>query len=152
MHTLSGTQVGIVSHLSKLTLVNESLAKQASPVIQKRMRLSECLKEQQQMAAAMINQQPFTKYESMWITNKETDEKVRTEVPKTIKPWYWEADGVWYLECRYGNRRLMFRDGMRIIKVGKLDHLVQVIGLVISAVEAGELDEQLKAAYARNLD
>jgi hypothetical protein len=141
-----------VSHLSKLTLVDELSAKQADPVIRKRMRLSEQLKEQQQMAAAMINQQPFTKYKAIWITEKGTGETIKREVPKTIKPWYWEANGVWYLECRYGNRRLAFRGDMRIVKVGKLDRLVQVIGLVISAVEAGELDEQLKAAYARNLD
>ena len=139
-------------HLAKLTLVNESLTGRNDPVLRKRMRFSERLKEQQQMVAAMIHQQPFTKYESIWTTDNETGEKVKTEVPKTIKPWYWEANGAWYLECRYGNRRLRIKDGMSIIKVGKLDNLVRVIGLVISAVEAGELDEQLNAAYTRNLD
>ncbi len=141
-----------MSHLSELTLINESLAKQDDPLIRKRMRLSERLREQQQMAAAMIDKQPFTKYESVWIADSETGEKVRKEVPKTIKPWYWQADGTWYLECRYGNRRLKINDGMSIIKVGKLNNLVSVVGILLSAVEAGELDEQLKAAYARNLD
>ncbi len=139
-------------HLAKLTLVNESLTGRNDPVLRKRMRFSERLKEQQQMVAAMIHQQPFTKYESVWIADSDTGEKVKTEVPKIIKPWYWQADGMWYLECRYGNRRLKINDGMSIIKVGKLDNLVSVIGILLSAVEAGELDGQLKAAYARNLD
>ena len=72
----------------------------------------------------------------------------RVTVPKRFRAWFWhDISGVWFLEVRYGARALkLSKAGATSIVVGEQDKLVDIIGTVIEAVRAGELDAAIEEA------
>ena len=140
-----------MSILSKLSVVEDQSKFEPDPILRRRAKLIERMKEQQEMAQAMIDKKPYMKYQAVWVNDEETGEKVKKNMPRKLRQWYWELDGIWYFQCSYGNRKLKLRSGKSVIKVGKLDKLVSTIGLLISAAEAGEMDKMLEDAYTKKL-
>ena len=69
-------------------------------------------------------------------------------VPKRFCAWFWhDISGVWFLEVRYGARALKLdKSGATSIVVGEQENLVDIIGTVIEAVRAGELDALIEEA------
>ncbi len=72
----------------------------------------------------------------------------RVTVPKRFCAWFWhDISGVWFLEVRYGARALKLdKSGATSIVVGEQENLVDIIGTVIEAVRAGELDALIEEA------
>ena len=79
-----------------------------------------------------------------------TGEKVMTEKKQRVMPW-WNAQpsGSCVFFVRAGWKPIEFEKGKAAIAVPSLDKLPSVIDTVISAVRAGELDEQLAQASAQ---
>ncbi len=69
-------------------------------------------------------------------------------MPKRFRAWYWhDISGVWFLEVRYGARSLkLSKSGATSIVVGEQENLVDIIGTLIEAVRAGELDAAIEEA------
>ncbi|OOZ41330.1 hypothetical protein BOW53_04225 [Solemya pervernicosa gill symbiont] len=136
--------------LSKLSFVKDQERNiQADPVLLRRSKLSARLHEQLEMAKAAIKHEPYIKYRSVWVDDTESGEKVKKELPRKMRKWFFELHDEWFFQINYGNRKIKAKGGMSTIKVGNMEGLVSAIELLIDAVNAGELDKQLADAYVR---
>ena len=138
-------------YLTKLSFVKQQTRNPSDPIQARRQKLIERLTEQKEMAQAMINKESFIRYHAVWVEDQETGEQVKKQLPRKIRKWYWQNAGVWYFQCNYGNKKLGLKNGMSTVKVGDLDKLIPTIDLLISAVEAGEMDKVLEDAYTRKI-
>lgn len=138
-----------MSYLSKLKIVHNTMLNPNDPVHRRRLRLIERLKEQQELAQAMLDRKPYTKMKKVWVPDKETGGEVRKLMPVPVKQWYWSSDGIYYFQVYYGRRKLPLRDGKSAVVVGSAEQLPEIIATLIAAVESGELDDALKDAYIR---
>jgi hypothetical protein len=129
--------------LSSLKAVARPEIVSKPPVLAKRMKLIERLEEQAAMVIALIDKQPFTAFKDKTVTNKETGEKTVTKVPRKIRPWYFENNGHYYFEVKLGGTAWEIEPNKPTIDVGDLTNLPEVIKIIISATEKGELDSYL---------
>ncbi len=82
-----------------------------------------------------------------WITDKDTGEKLRKEVPIRMRRWWWSDDtGKVMLEVRYGNKPLELQPGKPTIEIGEQDNLLPVLSTLRQGIVAGELDKLLMDA------
>jgi hypothetical protein len=111
----------------------------ADPVLQRRAKIIDRLKQQAQLA-----QDPnYTLSRQKWVKSENGVKELR-EVPKKVIPWWrTDATGNVVLTVRYGAKPIEFEKGKAAIAVGKKDKLIPTIETVIAAVEAGELDAVL---------
>jgi len=118
-----------MAHLSKLQLIHNTQLNPDNIIHQRRISMIEQLKVQQDMAEAMIERKRYTKL----------------KVPP--RQWYWQFEGIYYIHIFYDNKKLALKDGKSAVVVGsEITSLIPTFGVLISAVEAGELDEALKDA------
>jgi hypothetical protein len=111
-------------------------------------KLLRYLDEQKSLAEAEIAGTSFQAMKRVTRTN-DAGEKVRVEAPRTVrKGWFTDTQGKLFFQLRYGSKPLEFAKGMNAVEVADRDALPGTIGSVIEAVNAGELDAQLKAAIA----
>lgn len=104
------------------------------------------LAEQKAMAEAEIAGTPLNATRTVTRTN-EAGEKVRVDAPRKVrKGWFTDATGKMVFQVRYGSNPLEFARGMNAIEVDNLAAIPAVIGSIIEAINAGELDAQLNAA------
>lgn len=137
--------------LSSLKAVARPEIVSKPPVLAKRMKLIERLEEQAAMVIALIDKQPFTAFKDKTITNGETGEKTVTKVPRKIRPWYFENNGHYYFEVKFGGKVYELESGKPTIDIGELAQLPTVIQLIVKAVEKGELDEFLVITEAEKI-
>jgi len=113
-----------------------------------RTKLLNYLAEQRALAEAEIAGTPFQATKKVTRTN-EAGEKVRVDAPRHVrKGWFTDATGKMFFQLRYGSKPLEFAKGMNAVEVAERNALPGVIGSIIEAVNAGELDQQLTAAIA----
>lgn len=111
-------------------------------------KLLRYLNEQKALAEAEISGTPFTAMRKVTRTD-EAGERVHGEAPRHVrKGWFCDPTGKMFFQLRYGSRPLELAKGMNAIELTNLAALPETIGSVIGAVNAGELDTQLKAAIA----
>jgi hypothetical protein len=136
-----------MSVLAGLKVANTSRRDAHSPSQRRRAKLVEKLEEQLQGAEALISGMSFQTTKRITRTDA-NGELERVTVPKRFRAWYWhDISGVWFLEVRYGARALKLdKSGATSIVVGERDKLVDIIGTVIEAVRAGELDAAIEEA------
>jgi hypothetical protein len=66
------------------------------------------------------------------------------------KPWWWDEDGVYYLQPRFGTHLIEIIAGKPTIECGNsLDDVRHALEELHRMVEAGEVDEQIHAARER---
>jgi len=69
------------------------------------------------------------------------------EIQKQVRPWWFvSADGKVCLNIRYGAKLVELAKGKTAIEIANADDLIKTLELVKSAVDAGELDNQIEAA------
>ena len=113
------------------------------PKVDRRRRLIEQLNEQLEMAQAALKGEHYSKTYQKWV-KKEDGERVLVNQPKRLRTWWQEdAAGNCAIIVRFGNRPLELEKGKAAIDVGPKSKLPEVISVLISAVNAGELDELL---------
>ena len=137
-----------MAHLSKLKFSDKHRSRVKMTVEERlRHKLIDRLKEQKELAEADLNGEPLVKMRYKSIKDEATGEMKRVQVPRQLRRWWWkdETDAV-LLELRYGNKPIAVVDNKSTIEVGAMDKLPKVIGMVIEAVSAGELDKVLNAA------
>ncbi len=136
-----------MSILTTLKTANVSRCDANSPVQRRRAKLVEKLEEQLQGAEALISGMSFQTTKRITRTGA-NGELERVTVPKRFCAWFWhDISGVWFLEVRYGARALKLdKSGATSIVVGEQENLVDIIGTVIEAVRAGELDALIEEA------
>lgn len=135
-----------MSILKSLKLVAATPANPGASEHGFRDKLLRYLNEQKALAEAEITGTPFSAMRKVTRTN-EAGEKVRVEAPRHIrKGWFTDASGKMFFQLRYGSRPLELAKGMNAIEVDGLADVPNIIGSIIGAINAGELDPQLTAA------
>ena len=138
-----------MSAFNGLKLVAAKRPQAATPIVQRRNKLSNQLWEQIELARAAAEGRTFAPVKLRNVVNKATGERTRIEAAKRVKQWWFVADsGRVCVQVRYGTRVLELAKGKNSIEVANGDELLSVLETVKSAVEAGELDAQIEAASA----
>ena len=116
-----------------------------NPTLDRRTKIIARLEEQK----ALLRDSGYVRAVRAWGKN-DAGEKVMTEKKQRVLPW-WNAQpsGSCVFFVRAGWKPIEFEKGKAAIAVPSLDKLPSVIDTVISAVRAGELDEQLAQASAQ---
>ena len=89
----------------------------------------------------------MTKYKS--IVDKETVLRKQVEMPKRIKPWWFQSEqGKVCVSVKYGSWTIELAKGKPSVEVGSAQDLIKTLETIKTAVEAGELDTQIETASA----
>ena len=85
------------------------------------------------------------KYRS--VKDSETGLRKQVEVPKRIKPWWFESQsGKVCVAIKYGSCTIELAKGKPSVEVASAEELVKALTAIKAAVQAGELDAQIELA------
>ena len=129
--------------LSKLKLTARPDKPVLNPLQTKQNKLTTRLEEQKAMAVCHFENQSYMAFKEVWVTDEESGERRKIKQPKKVRAWFYQVDGIYYFEIRYGNKALELQKGKPAIQVGKAENLLTTIDTVIESVKQGELDSQL---------
>ena len=139
-----------MSVLSNLKLVDVKKPRNMPAIVVRRNKLSSRLWEQIQLAKSQLEGTQFvvTKFRS--VKDRETGLVKQVEVPKRIKPWWFQSDeGKVCFSVRYGSWTIDLAKGKPSVEVESGEELVKALTTIKIAVEAGELDSQIEIASAK---
>ena len=139
-----------MSVLSNLKFVAVKKPRNMPAIVVRRNKLSSKLWEQIQLAKSQLEGTPFvvTKFRS--VKDRETGLVKQVEVPKRIKPWWFQSDeGKVCFSVRYGSWTIDLAKGKPSVEVESGEELVKALTTIKIAVEAGELDAQIEIASAK---
>jgi len=138
-----------MSAFTSLKLVAAKRPQAASPMVQRRNKLSNQLWEQMELARASAEGKTFAPVRLRNVKDKLTGERKTIQAAKRVKQWWFVAEnGRVCLQVRYGTRVLELARGKNSIEVGSGTELLAVLETVKKCVELGELDAQIDAASA----
>jgi len=135
-----------LSKLSFKTVERTGAAK--DPKQDRRRKLVAALDEQKLVLTAKIKGDAHTKQHAKWMTN-EQGERVQVKTQRQVKPWFFEQDNGWYVQCRYGARVLLVDGKNNAVFVSKLEQVDAVLDAFRAAAQAGELDAVIAQAAER---
>lgn len=136
-----------MGHLAKLNFKEFSRNVQTDPVLGRRDKLMAAIAEQQKLLTSALKGEIYTGAATR--TRKADAEKVRETVERTVRAWFHEQDGGWYVQCKYGARPLRLHDKGNAVFVPKLDAVAAVLDTFKLAAMSGELDAALANAAKR---
>jgi hypothetical protein len=112
-----------------------------SPVVLRRAKLIAHLHQQKQLAENPAHLKTIQK----WVV-QDNGVKAPVEISRRVQPW-WRIDesGQIFLKVRYGAKAIEFEKGKAAILIKDKSKLIATLDTLISAINAGELDEQLAA-------
>ena len=87
--------------LAKLNFKTVTKTNTRDPVIARREKLVAGLKEQKLVFAAALEGKDHRVERYKWMNN-EHGERVSVQTHRRVRPWFFEQDGGWYVQCRYG--------------------------------------------------
>ena len=135
-----------MSGLSALKFVASKPQLGNSPKHARRLKLSNKLHEQIQMAKAIQSGTEFVPVKIRSIKDEATGETRKVEIPKRLKPWWWSSDnGKMCITVRYGALTLEVVEGKNAIETENIAGVVTTLEVLRSAVDAGELDARIEA-------
>lgn len=137
-----------MSALAKLNLKTVQRTVKQDPVLARRTKLKAAIEEQHKVLAAVLAGKEYTVKTLRWQTN-DAGERVRVEHEKRVRAWFFEQDGGYYVQCRYGSRVLNISAKSNAVFVDKLDDVAGVLEAFKKAAEAGELDKAVVEATAK---
>ena len=134
--------------LAKLNFKSVTRSTTRDPVTTRRDKLVAGLKEQQLVYAAALKGEDHRVERHKWINN-EQGERVLVKTHRRVRPWFFEQDGGWYVQCRYG-ARVIAADGINnAVFVKTLKDVSAVLEAFLSAAQAGELDAAIAKTAER---
>ena len=138
-----------MTHLSKLSFKNvERAGAQKDPRLDRRNKVTAAVDEQKQVVAAALNGETYTVRRDKWMTNDQ-GERVLVKAERRVRPWFFEQDGGWYVQCRYGARVLLVDGANNAVFVKSLKEVNAVLDAFRAAAQAGELDAAIIKATER---
>jgi hypothetical protein len=130
----------IMSKLNTLNLITYVRQNNKDPKLKRRSKLIEKLNEQ----ILLAKDSTYSPTTRKWIID-DSGERKRVVVAKRIKQWWdKDANGNTVLTVRYGSKLLELAKGKSAIKLASDNDVVNVLGTVVVAVEAGELDAAIE--------
>lgn len=134
--------------LAKLNFKTVTKTNTRDPVIARRDKLVAGLKEQKLVYAAALEGKDHRVERHKWMNN-ELGERVLVKAHRRVRPWFFEQDGGWYVQCRYGARILAVDGTNNAVFVKVLKEVEPVLEAFIAAASSGELDSAIAKATQR---
>lgn len=131
-----------MSALAKLTVKTVTRANKQDPVQQRRQKLMAGIEEQLKVAAATVKGESYEVRRKVWAKN-EHGEKVLVERMRKVRAWFFEQDGGWYVQCKYGSKALALGKGGNAVFVKALDDVEGALQALYAAAASGELDREI---------
>jgi len=136
-----------MSALNTLKFVSAKKPTQLAPIEIRRRKLSSKLWSQIQLANALNNGESYTEKKFRTIKDRQTGETRSVEVLKRIRQmWFVSENGKVCVQIKYGSKILEFSKGKNAIEVNSGEELITALNTLKTAVESGELDNQLNLA------
>lgn len=137
-----------MSHIAKLNLKTVHRNVQRDPVVARRDKLLVAIEEQGRVLAAALAGNEHTVKVKRW-HKTEAGDRVRVEHEKRVRAWFFEQDGGWYVQCKYGARTVPLGDKGNAVFVKDLSAVKAVLEAFYAACAAGEFDDALNRLAAR---
>ena len=137
-----------MTHLAKLTFKTVDRSTKRDPIIARRDKLVAGLKEQKLVHAAALKKEDHRVERHKWIKD-EFGEAQLIKTHRRVRPWFFEQDGGWYVQCRYGARVIAADGTNNAVFVKTLKDVGPVLHVFLAAASAGELDSVLAQAAER---
>jgi hypothetical protein len=118
------------------------------PHILRRDKLVAALEQQLLVLASALEGRDHITERSKWMTNSE-GARVLVKTQRRVKPWFFEQDGGWYVQCRYGARVIAVDGKNNAVFAKSLKEVGPIIDVFIAATKAGELDSVIATAADR---
>lgn len=134
--------------LAKLNFKTITKSSTRDPVIARREKLVTALKEQKLVYAAALEGKDHRIERHKWMNN-EHGERVVVKTHRRVRPWFFEQDGGWYVQCRYGARVIAADGTNNAVFVKTLKEVEPVLDAFIAAASSGELDTAIAKATQR---
>ena len=135
-----------MSGLEALKFVQSQRKPGSGPAFARRQKLSSKISEQIHMAKAVQAGTDYQPVKVRMIRDEATGQMRRVEVPKRLKPWWWEAeDAKLLITVRYGARPMEVMEGKNAIETDSIAGVVTTLEVLRAAVDAGELDSRIDA-------
>ena len=139
--------------LASLKLTAARKPRTVPDAIKRRSKLIRKLGEQRELALAQSEGRTYAPKRFRTVRDRETGERLVREMPVRIKTWWWTGEkGETLLSIHYGSKTLEITKGKPAIEVASPADLLNVLDLLITAVQAGELDAQMEAASSKLRD
>jgi hypothetical protein len=116
-----------------------------SEIAARRQKLIVKLKEQQTVLEHHIKGERYAVTRPKWMQN-DHGERVLVQKQRVIHPWFFERDGGYYLQVKYGTRILSVDGVHNAIFVEAISDLRGVLSELIAATKVGELDGAIAQA------
>jgi hypothetical protein len=116
-----------------------------SEITARRQKLIVKLEEQQKVLEHHIKGERYAVTRPKWMQN-DHGASVLVQKQHIIRPWFFERDGGYYLQVKYGTRILSVDGVHNAIFVSALTELTKVLYVLISATQVGELDTAIAQA------
>ena len=116
-----------------------------SEIIARRQKLIVKLEEQQKVLDHHLKGERYVVTGPKWMSNNH-GERVLVQKQLIIRPWFFERDGGYYLQVKYGTRILSVDGVHNAIFVEAIFDLNGVLSGLITATETGELDAAIVQA------
>jgi hypothetical protein len=137
-----------MAHLAKLPFKTVDRSMKRDPIIARRDKLVAGLKEQKLVHAAALKKEDHRVERDKWMSN-DMGERVLVKTHRRIRPWFFEQDGGWYVQCRYGARVITADGTNNAVFVKSLDEVAGVLDAFLNAAAAGELDAAITRVAER---
>ena len=128
-----------MSSLAKLTIKTVSRHAQISPIEARRNKLLAAIREQVSVADAALRGEQYVVTAPRW-TKNDAGERVRVQRQRVVRAWFFEQDGGFYVQCKYGAKALMLSKDGNAIFVKGMAEVKGALELLLSAAANGELD------------
>ena len=116
-----------------------------SEITARRQKLIVKLEEQQKVLEHHIKGERYAVTRPKWMQN-DRGERVLVQKQHIIRPWFFERDGGYYIQVKYGTRILSVDGVHNAIFVEAILDLSGVLSELIAVTEAGELDSAIAQA------
>ena len=139
--------------LNTLKLTAARKVRAVPEVVKRRNKLLQKLSEQRALAEALLQGRHYAPKRLRSYKDADTGNRVLKEVPVRIKPWFWTGEkGEMLLAVQYGSRQIELTKGKSAVEVGSESNLLNVLDVLLTAVQNGELDAQIEAASTKLRD
>jgi hypothetical protein len=135
-----------MSTLTSLKLTNATKPRSMPVIQQKRNKLTTKIWEQIQLAEAQVLGGTYTSKRFKTITTADGDRKT-IELEKRVRPWWFtNEEGKICVAIKYGSKAIQLGKDKTAVELGSKDELVNTLKVLKSAIELGELDQEIEKA------
>jgi hypothetical protein len=137
-----------MSHLAKLNVKTVDRNAHKDPAVKRREKLCAAIEEQLRVQAAAEKGEQYAVASKRWQKNA-AGERVLVEHQKRVRAWFFEQDGGWYVQCKYGSRVVQLGDKGNAVFAKDLAAVKAALEAFYAACAAGELDAALSELAVR---